>query len=52
MKESRIWKGELKDTLTNLSSAQREVLESAVIHWVGLTVFVHDPAVPMDNNRA
>lgn len=41
---------ELKDT--NLSPTQRGVLESAVRHWAGLTVFVHDPAVPMDNNRA
>ncbi len=36
----------------NLCDAQREVLESAVRHWPGLTVFVQDPLVPMDNNRA
>jgi len=36
----------------NLLPAQREVLESAVRHWAGLTVFVRDPMVPMDNNRA
>jgi len=41
---------ELKDP--NLLPAQREVLESAVRHWAGLTVFVHDPMTPMDNNRA
>jgi len=36
----------------NLRPAQREVLESAVRHRAGLTIFVHDPLVPLDNNRA
>ena len=36
----------------SLLSAQRDVLESAVKHWEGLTIFVKDPLVPMDNNRA
>jgi hypothetical protein len=36
----------------NLYAAQREVLESAIRHWAGLTVFVSDPLVPLDNNRA
>lgn len=31
---------------------QKAVLESAVKHWDGLAVFVNNPAVPMDNNRA
>jgi len=43
-------KAELSDP--NLYAAQREVLESAVRHWDGLTIFVTDPLVPLDNNRA
>jgi len=37
---------------SNLYAAQREVLESAVRHWHGLTLFVTDPLIPLDNNRA
>jgi transposase len=32
--------------------AQLKVLKSLKRHWTGLTVFVDDPRVPMDNNRA
>ena len=31
---------------------QKSVLEAAVKHWDGLTVFVRNPAIPMDNNWA
>lgn len=32
--------------------AQRKVLESLKEHWGGLTVFVENPTVPLDNNQA
>lgn len=35
-----------------LHPARRKVLESLRAHWEGLTVFVENPHVPMDNNRA
>ena len=34
-----------------LHPAKRKVLTSMKEHWKGLTVFVDEPAVPMDNNR-
>jgi transposase len=34
-----------------LHPAKRKVLSSMKEHWGGLTIFVHEPAVPMDNNR-
>jgi transposase len=37
---------------SKLTKAQLKVLKSMKRHWVGLTVFVEDPRVPMDNNRA
>jgi transposase len=36
----------------DLHSAQRDVLNSLKNHWSGLTVFVHYPQAPMDNNTA
>jgi transposase len=36
----------------NLRQPQRKVLTSLHNHWVGLTVFVEHPEVPMDNNEA
>ena len=35
-----------------LTTAQEKVLKSAKKHWAGLTVFVANPQVPMDNNLA
>ncbi len=35
-----------------LLPAQKDVLRSAVKHWAGLTVFVKNPAIPLDNNAA
>jgi transposase len=35
-----------------LHPAQRKALESLRNHWGGLTLFVSNPAVPMDNNEA
>jgi transposase len=35
-----------------LHTAQRKVLESLNNHWLGLTVFIKSPQVPMDNNTA
>ncbi len=42
--------GELADP--HLRQPQRKVLTSLQNHWVGLTVFVAHPDVPMDNNEA
>jgi transposase len=36
----------------SMHSAQRDVLNSLKNHWLGLTVFVQYPHVPMDNNTA
>lgn len=36
----------------NLHWQQQKVLNSALKHWDGLTVFVENPLVPMDNNLA
>jgi transposase len=41
---------ELKDPA--LKEAQHKVLKSAKKHWEGLTVFVNNPRVPMENNVA
>jgi transposase len=30
----------------------RKVLASLQVHWVGLTLFVNDPRIPMDNNAS
>jgi transposase len=35
-----------------LHPAARKVLQSMKEHWQGLTLFVDEPAVPMDNNRS
>jgi transposase len=37
---------------TDLATACRKVLESLQEHWVGLTRFVDDPRIPMDNNAS
>jgi len=41
---------QLKDE--KLAKARRDELTSLVNHWTGLTVFVNNPLVPMDNNAA
>ena len=45
-------RGEATLTQANLPTPQRKVLESLGDHWTGLTVFVENPEVPMDNNTA
>ena len=35
-----------------LHPAKRKVLHSLKEHWQGLTIFVDEPSVPMDNNQA
>lgn len=35
-----------------LAQPARDVLESLENHWRGLTIFVHQPDVPMDNNAS
>jgi len=47
---SRAIETELADS--GLLVAQKEVLKTAVKHWAGLTVFVDNPLVPLDNNHA
>jgi transposase len=41
---------ELKEE--NLHPAKRKVLQSMQEHWEGLTLFVDNPQVPMDNNQS
>lgn len=36
----------------NLRPARRKVLQSLAAHWHGLTIFVEQPQIPMDNNGA
>ena len=36
----------------NLRKPCRQVLESLQNHWAGLTLFVDDPRIPMDNNAS
>ncbi len=43
---------EADETDKNLHSTQRKVLKSLKNHWSGLTVFVDNAQVPMDNNTA
>lgn len=47
---SEQWREELADE--RLPPAKRKVLSSMKEHWEGLTLFVDEPAVPMDNNQA
>ena len=36
----------------DLRSARRKILQSLEAHWHGLTIFVEQPQIPMDNNGA
>jgi transposase len=36
----------------DLATPCRKVLESLAAHWQGLTLFVDDPRIPMDNNTS
>jgi transposase len=36
----------------DLATPCRKVLESLAAHWEGLTLFVDDPRIPMDNNTS
>ncbi len=38
--------------MEKLQGVQRDILNSLKNHWMGLTVFVQSPQVPMDNNKA
>lgn len=44
------WQEELKQP--NLHKQQKKALLSLQRHWDGLTVFLLDPRIPLDNNRA
>ncbi len=37
---------------TDLRPARRKILQSLEAHWHGLTIFVDQPQIPMDNNGA
>jgi transposase len=47
---SKQWQEELADK--SLHPAKRKVLQSMKEHWEGLTLFVDNPQVPMDNNAS
>ena len=44
------WESELKQP--NLHKEQKKALRSLQRHWDGLTIFLLDPRIPLDNNRA
>lgn len=44
------WMSDLMDV--SMSPAQLKALNSMKRHWPGLTWFLEDPRIPMDNNRA
>lgn len=44
------WQTELQRA--ELHEEQKKVLRSMKRHWPGLTLFVHDPRIPLHNNRA
>jgi transposase len=52
MRRATLSDGVAESFKTNLRQPQRKVLTSLHNHWVGLTVFVEHPEVPMDNNAA
>ena len=45
-------RGEAELAAQDLHPTPRKALESLGKHWTGLTVFVDDPEMPMDNNTA
>lgn len=44
------WQAELEKP--QLHDEQKKILRSMKRHWDGLTLFVHDPRIPLHNNRA
>jgi len=45
-----LWEEELKQQ--NLHKEQKKALRSLHKHWDGLTIFLLDPRIPLENNRA
>ena len=47
-------KGQMETELAraDLATPCRKVLESLAVHWEGLTLFVDEPRIPMDNNTS
>lgn len=43
------WKTQLR---TAVHAEQKTILNSLKRHWTGLTLFLDDPRIPLDNNRA
>jgi transposase len=44
------WQLQLQEP--DLHKEQKKVLNSFMTHWIGLTLFLTDPRIPLDNNRA
>jgi transposase len=44
------WQRQLQDP--NLHKQQKTILHSFKFHWAGLTLFLTDPRIPLENNRA
>ncbi len=49
-KLQKLWESEVSKP--NLQKAKAKILRSMKRHWSGLTIFLEDPRVPLDNNRA
>lgn len=49
-KLKELWESELKQP--DLHKEQKKALRSLERHWDGLTIFLLDPRIPLDNNRA
>jgi transposase len=46
------WRWQLQLQEPDLHKEQKTVLNSFMTHWIGLTLFLTDPRIPLDNNRA
>lgn len=49
-KLEELWQSQLQQP--DLHKEQKTILKSFMTHWLGLTVFLTDPRVSLDNNRA
>lgn len=49
-KLEELWQEQLQEL--DLHSQQKKILKSFRTHWAGLTLFLTDPGIPLENNRA
>ncbi len=49
-KLEQLWQSQLEQP--DLHKEQKTILKSFMTHWIGLTVFLTDPRISLDNNRA